>query len=121
MPEHVPRQNELNRFNLDLIAELVSPRVQRELHKRSVLPVRSDALDIVRSSGWPFADIFVKSLETGRALPSMPLWGLTEQRLAETFNRIFDELSEQSKPDVDAVLSRHLLPLVDRLNYILGG
>lgn len=108
----------MERRALDLIAELVSLPVQQELHRRSVLPARLDALNALSSSQWPFADVFIKSLKTGKSLPTMPSWGLIEQRLADTFRQIMRGV--QSKADVDAVLSKQIPPLVNRLNSMLS-
>ncbi|MFZ6029089.1 MAG: extracellular solute-binding protein [Chloroflexota bacterium] len=105
-----------------LLRHLVSPQVQLAISAATGnLPASREAIDIMALKGRVQIQVFIDALKAGRPLPAIPLWGLTEQRLSETFARVWSELSESPEADVRAVLEKRLPPLIRRLNIILAG
>jgi multiple sugar transport system substrate-binding protein len=104
-----------------LIAYLISPEVQNALvYFTTGLPTTQAAMNaLVKSKA--YTQEFINSIETGRSLPSIPLWGLTEQRLADTFCRIWQELCEAPSTNIPEILSQRLPALARRLDTILAG
>ncbi len=84
-----------------------------------LLPVREADLTTARQD--PVQAVFLQALRTGQAFPTFKLWGLVEDGLVTTLGTIWDELLPTPQPDLDALLHRHLDPLADRLNLVLGG
>jgi multiple sugar transport system substrate-binding protein len=111
----------LERETMQLIEWLVSPKFQKSLISyTNNLPVTQAAMQTLAQNN-PHTKQFVHSIQTGRALPAIPLWGLTEQRLSEAICRIWQELSESREANVAEVLSRRIPILAHRINNILAG
>jgi multiple sugar transport system substrate-binding protein len=113
--------SKVERESVQLIENLISPEVQNSLARFTTdLPVTRAAMETLMQTK-VHAKAFVQSIETGRSLPAIPLWGLTEQRLTETFCRIWQELRESPETDIAELLSKRLPALARRLDVVLAG
>jgi len=103
-----------------LIRFLTGRQVQSGFVRRSgLLPTRQDAL-----SGPPFSDdplyqVVAQGLRMGRSFPSVPLWGLVEEKLNEVLGHLWADLLADPGLDLDRAIAEHLEPLVNRLNLTL--
>jgi multiple sugar transport system substrate-binding protein len=105
---------------LDLVRYLTSVQAQAEYAPLTgMLPVRQDAMSAplyVRDERY---GVFFQALRKGRSLLPISLWGLIEERLAATFNRIWDSLFANPDQSVEALLSSQLTPVARRLDLTL--
>ncbi len=66
---------------------------------------------------------YLKGLQNGRCLPSVRLWGMIEDRLAQMFGSMWDDLyalNEQARcGSVDKIMNKYLEPLASRFETIL--
>jgi multiple sugar transport system substrate-binding protein len=85
------------------------------------LSVRLDALDKSPLAGEPNYRAMVRALKTGRTFPQISLWGLIEEKLAAALDNIWADVLAESNPDIDAILTRHLEPLAQRLELTLSN
>jgi multiple sugar transport system substrate-binding protein len=106
---------------IELIRFLTSRQAQsNHMAYFSLLPTRPDLL-----SASPFTDdvarqVMGRALKTGRVYPSIPRWGLIEDRLSLALTQIWADILAAPQPEVEALLRRHLEPLANRLNAHLG-
>ncbi|MBU0702914.1 MAG: extracellular solute-binding protein [Chloroflexi bacterium] len=105
-----------------LVRFLTGLEFQRDYAQRAgLLPVRLKALaDSVFPSN-AFAGHLTRGLTEGRSFRPVPLWGLVEEKLVTVMVAIWEEVLKSDKPDLDAILDQHLTPLIQRLNWTLGG
>ena len=68
----------------------------------------------------PFWRTAVRGLETGHSFPTLRLWGLVEDRLTAGFSAVWADLLDHPRVDPLAVLEKHLGPLAERLDLLLG-
>ena len=61
----------------------------------------------------------VQALKKGRTFPQISLWGLIEEKLSTALDKVWEEVLGEEKPDIDALLSKNLDPLVHRLQMTL--
>ena len=85
------------------------------------LSVRLDALEHSPLADEPNYQRMVLALKGGRTFPQIPLWGMIEDRLALALDRIWEEVLNEPKPDIEAIMDRQLAPLVKRLEMTLSG
>lgn len=66
---------------------------------------------------------YLKGLQNGRCLPPVRLWGMIEDRLAQMFSSMYDDLyalnAEARSEALDQIIAKHLDPLVSRLETTL--
>lgn len=106
---------------LELVAWLSQPEVQIELAQRThLLPARHAALDRMLADE-PYFTPMIQTLRSGRAFRQAPNWGLVEDRLHRALIAVWQELCASPTPDLDRALSRHLDPLVRRLETTLSS
>jgi len=85
------------------------------------VPVRRDVLHMPLTEDDPFARTYVESLERGKHFPTMRLWGAVEDKLISTIVAIWAERNANPGEDLDACLHKHIDPLAQRLNIVLGN
>ncbi len=68
---------------------------------------------------------YFKALRNGRCLPPVRLWGMIEDRLAQMFSSMYDDLyaakGEASSESVEKIMTNYLEPLADRFEMILSS
>ena len=85
------------------------------------LPTRSDAINMPSAETDIFHRTYLEALQNGRSFPTIRLWGSIEDKLITEISMIWSELFADPGQDLDECLHRHLDPLADRLNVILGN
>jgi multiple sugar transport system substrate-binding protein len=107
---------------MKLIRVLAKPNILAEFSSRTggPLSVRLDALDSSPLAGETNYQTMVRALKTGRTFPQISLWGLIEEKLAFALDKIWEEVLAESQPDIDAIMSKHLNPLAQRLQLTLS-
>jgi multiple sugar transport system substrate-binding protein len=112
---------QFEREAVQLVESLISPQIQSYMaHYTSAFPATRLAMTTLVQSK-EHAKPVVYAIETGRSLPATPLWGLTEQRITEAFNRIWQQLRETPDTNIPELLSKQLPVLTRRLDTILAG
>jgi ABC-type glycerol-3-phosphate transport system substrate-binding protein len=86
-----------------------------------MLPARREAINNLPADDQEFQRLLLQSLQTGRSFPTMRLWGSIEDRLNKEIANIWGELFAGRDQDIAACMHRHLDPLAQRLNLVLGG
>jgi multiple sugar transport system substrate-binding protein len=84
------------------------------------LPARKSALESEQYMQRPLQAGFNQALQSGRAYPPMPLWGLTEDRLVHALQQVWQSYYENPAQDKLALLHERLDPLAQRLAVTLG-
>ncbi len=85
------------------------------------LPTRRNALDMPSVQTNIFHRTFIQSMQTSRSFPSIRLWGSIEDKLIVKISETWADLFIDPDQDLDACLHKHLDPLAQRLNIILGN
>jgi multiple sugar transport system substrate-binding protein len=67
-----------------------------------------------------FYQMASEGLQTGRAFPTFSLWGLVENKLAEAFRAIWNDILLDPVADSHAIVDRHLNDTAQRLNSTLA-
>jgi multiple sugar transport system substrate-binding protein len=107
---------------LALVRFMTSQHIQRtHLNAMGLLPVRMDVLSEAAASGSPFHAVVSQGLQLGRSCPSIPLWGLVEDRLCGALDRIWKGLSQPNVVDAPGLVASILDPLANQLDHILSG
>jgi multiple sugar transport system substrate-binding protein len=88
--------------------------------KAGLLPVRIDSLSEPPFTNHPVYQLMARALEAGRSYPLIPRWGLIEDYLEEALGRIWTEVMADARPDVEAVVRRHIEPLAHQMDMILS-
>jgi multiple sugar transport system substrate-binding protein len=114
----------LPRESKDLIGYLSEPEFQKTYSRSSgFMPVRPDTWDDEFLHTHEFMPIFLKAIQNGRGLPPFALWGVIEDRLANTFGAIWSDIFSSPKPVtgamLDTILSKHIEPMVARLEIAM--
>jgi multiple sugar transport system substrate-binding protein len=105
---------------IKLIQFLHTEEASRWLYPASGLPISE--------KGWanpPFDSelfqVFKVSIQKGRALPSVPLWGLVEKRLTDVLADIWTEVLKAPETRLDTIVETQLTNLARRLQLSLGS
>jgi multiple sugar transport system substrate-binding protein len=119
---HTRRSNKA----LELIKYLSQDDFQISFCKSTgLLPVRQDLWTEEFLNINEHMPVFLKGIQNGRGLPPIPLWGMIEERLTNTFSAIWGDMYSIPKPmkprAIDDILAKHLEPLDVRLNIALRG
>jgi len=105
---------------LDFIEFLVQPDIQAEYCPLlGLLPTKQEAWDFPSIKEVPYNKIMYQALSMGRGLPSVPLWGMVEEKLRNSISLIWKELLSNPEASVDLAIERYLEPTVNRLNLSL--
>ena len=110
----------------ELVGQLSEANFQKVYSQLAgCLPVRSTSWNAEFLATDPLLPVYLKALETGRGLPPIRLWGMIEDRLAETLGAIWAEIFATSRTrretELEAILTRQIEPLVTRLEMIMNG
>ena len=84
------------------------------------MPTRREAFNMPSVENDVFHRTYLLALQNGRSFPSIRLWGSIESKLVAETAAIWGELFANPGQDLDECLHRHLDPLAERLNTILG-
>ncbi len=85
-----------------------------------LLPATLDALDAEPFAGDPLWQQTREGVRTGRSFPVIRAWGMIEYRLVAALSSLWAETLASPGQDVDAILRKHLDPLAQRLDQLLG-
>jgi len=114
--QHSRRINEV----LDFIKYLAQPEIQvLYCPPLGLLPTLHKAWELPSMGNNPFYQIFYEAFSNGRSLPSVPLWGMVEEKLKKGIYLIWKDLLTNPKADVDRVIKTHLEPIISRLKVSL--
>ena len=103
-----------------LVRFLTSQHVQSTFGRRAgLLPTRHDVLSNPPFSDDPLYQVVAQGLEMGRSFPSVPLWGLVEEKLNEVLGHLWADLLANPSLDLEEAVAEHLEPLARRLNVTL--
>ena len=103
-----------------LIRFLTSQHVQSSFGRRAgLLPTRHDVLSSPPFSDDPLYQVLAQGLKVGRSFPSVPLWGLVEEKLNEVLGHLWADLLVSPSLDLEKAVAEHLEPLARRLNVTL--
>jgi multiple sugar transport system substrate-binding protein len=106
---------------LTLIRYLNSVDAQARLVQTSGLfPTRPDVLTREPFKDDPFYQMAADGLQAGRAVPTFALWGLVENKLAEAFTAIWNDILLEPAADIHAIVDKHLNDVAQRLNSTLS-
>ena len=86
-----------------------------------LLPTQHQAWRMPPLSTDPHYQTIFRALSKGRAYPSVPLWGVIEQKLLNAVSNTWDTLLSQENPDIDAVIDENFAPLARRLELSLNS
>ena len=115
------KQTIQERRALDLIAWLTSQEFQQVFPAYAgLLPARQDALHAFPLANKSMYDVISQALQSGHLYPQVPLWGMIEERLVNAAAGLWLDLLSIEQPDVDALLDRRFLRVVERLNITLS-
>jgi multiple sugar transport system substrate-binding protein len=117
--KYVPPRQE--RLALELVRFLTGKKAQMIGSQQvGMLPVHLDALSNPPFSDNPYYQTLVHGLHSGRVFPGMRLWGKIEEQITIAFSNLWVRILTTPNPDVDALITAELEPLVRRLNRVLG-
>jgi multiple sugar transport system substrate-binding protein len=85
------------------------------------LPTRREALSQPSVQADNIHLAFLQALQTGRAFPTIRLWGSVEEKLALCVRNIWADLFAYPGQDLDSCLHKHLDPLAHHLNNVLSN
>jgi multiple sugar transport system substrate-binding protein len=106
---------------LQLIRHLTSLKTQLAYTPTSgLLPVRQEVLEAPPYSEEPIFQVMSQSLKSGRTFLSIPLWGLVENKLTLTLDRIWEDIFASDNPDIEGILHKRLDPLAQQLELTLS-
>jgi len=107
---------------VELVRYLTSQEVQATYPQQAtVLPVRTDVPLASPLAENPLYRFMNEGGKVGRTFPSVPLWGLVEDRLGVALFQIWSDILADPNADLEAVLGQHLDSLAQRLNTTLGA
>jgi multiple sugar transport system substrate-binding protein len=106
---------------LEVIAHLTSREFQTAIPKLiGLLPGRLDSLDAFPLPNPDLFPILLQAIQTGRSLPNLGLWGLIEDRLVNALAKMWEDILDNPRPDLEALYDQHISPLSNRLNITLS-
>ena len=107
---------------LELIGHLTSREFQTAFPKTvGLLPGRLDSLESYPLPDASLYPVVLQALKTGRSFPGIGLWGLIEDRLAQSISKLWDDIFASPHPDLEALYDKHISPLTNRLNLTLSN
>ena len=114
-PEKLEACNKLAEF-------LARKSTMLELARTSqmILPSRTDALDELFSSTHPLRSVMLQLISTGRSYRPIALWHRIEYQIGLELGAMAKELMQNPNADLDAMVTRNMNSLAERLNLTLG-
>lgn len=120
--QHTRGDPERQAIALDLVEFLASPRAQIRLAQQAhLIPSRRDAMQEVYPPGHPLNPLMEQVIARGRAYTPIRLWHRIEFHLAQIMGALLNEVSQGDTRPTEALVRRHVVPMVERLNLILGN
>lgn len=106
---------------LELVKFLTSRTVQSKYAPTTgLLPVRQDVLSEPPFTNQPVYQTMEQGLKTGRSFPSLPLWGLVEDKLSLVLAEVWKDVLSSKNPDIPTILKNRIDPLAQRLEVTLA-
>jgi multiple sugar transport system substrate-binding protein len=103
-----------------LIRFLTGQHVQSSYGRQAgLLPTRHDVLSNPPFSDDPLYQVVAQGLKMGRSFPSVPLWGLVEEKLNEVLSHLWADLLANPHLNLEKAVAEHLEPLAHRLDLTL--
>lgn len=107
---------------LDFLEFINTPDIQLQYGKIvGLLPTLHKSWQQPPLSTDPLYQALYKTLSRGRSYPSVPLWGVVEQKLLGAVGDVWNSLFRQENPDLDAILDENFVPLAHRLELSLNS
>ncbi len=105
---------------LKLIRWLTTPEAQNTYNMLSgLLPTRIESLTTPEFVADSSLARVAQSLRQGRSFPSIRLWGLIEEKLANALGQIWEERFRPAPQEIDVLFDQYLTPLARQLNRTL--
>ncbi len=86
----------------------------------SVLPSRADALDELFPADHALRPVMLQLISTGRSYRPIALWRRIEHQIGVELGALATELIQNPDADLDALVTRNMNSLAERLNLTLG-
>lgn len=116
------RHSPHDRDALRLIRLLTNPVVQAGYSQRvGLLPTRLDVLDTPLFTTDPLGSVMSQALRSGRAFPTLRLWGLVEEKVSAVLARVWSDVLAAPEANLDTLIHKHLDPLTMQLNRTLAN
>jgi multiple sugar transport system substrate-binding protein len=107
---------------IELIRQLVAPERQIQYCPTlGLMPASREAVADAIYSADPHYKVLVEALQKGRVTTGFPLWGMVEDKISASFAQIWVDIFRRPDDSLDAILSRHLDMLAERLEITLGS
>lgn len=120
--QHTRGDPERQGIALDLVEFLLSPRTQIRLAQQAhLVPSRQDAMQDVYPPGHPLNPLMEQVAARGRAYNPIRLWHRIEFHLAQTLGALLNEARQGGAQPTATLVRQHVVPMVERLNLILGN
>lgn len=104
-----------------LVEFLARKQTMLELAREAfVLPSRTDALDELFRGDHPLRPVMLQLISTGRSYRPIALWRRIEFQIGAELGALAKELMHQPGADLDALVTRSMNLLAERLNLTLG-
>jgi len=104
----------------DLLLYLIEPDAVLTIFKQTGLaPANLNLLNSREVLQRPFGPLLNPIMETGRSLPNSRFSGLVEDNLHYAFGLVWADLLKSPDADPRDILTRHLVPLRDRLEQVM--
>jgi multiple sugar transport system substrate-binding protein len=101
---------------------ITSPEIQLQYGPIvSLLPTRHQAWNVPPLSDNPLYQTLYRALSQGRSYPSVPLWGVIEQKLLSALGDSWNAIRGQEHPDIDAVIDENFVSLARRLELTFNS
>ncbi len=119
---HTQGYPERQRAALELVQFLISPHAQVRLAQEAhMMPTRRDALLEAYPEGHPLHAVASQAAASGKAYLSMRLWRRIENQIAQTIGPMLQDAYENPSETSEAIVQKHIFPVVERLNLVLGN
>jgi ABC-type glycerol-3-phosphate transport system substrate-binding protein len=106
---------------LSLVKLLSTPGIQSKINKaKRLLPVRQESFLIPPYSTDPVYRVFMNALQTGRHMPTIPMWAPMESSLLKAFGLIRGVAKHNAFQVTESDLLRYLEPLAKRFDNMLS-
>lgn len=111
------RHSSKTRAALQLIKFLNSPEVQiRYSQEIGLFPTSLEALADQRITNNAQTRALVDRIQNGRSFRSVPLWGMLESRISDSFSNLWREILQSDPQASDRLVTEYMVPLSRRLS-----
>jgi len=103
------------------LAEFLSRKstMLRLARTSNILPSRTDALDELFPVNHPLRTVMLQLISTGRSYRAIALWHRIEYQIGIELGNIAHELAQNNSTDLEALVTRSMNSLAERLNLTL--